>query len=75
MTVKIKYSNSSPKSFKTSLVLFTNNKLNISNLKRYLSKEEFSYINDLLKSADSKKKIFVFKINSKKKNNFSFNQR
>ena len=56
MTVKIKYSNSSPKSFKTSLVLFTNNKLNISNLKRYLSKEEFSYINDLLKSADSKKK-------------------
>ena len=67
MSVKIKYSNSSSNSFKSNLILFTNSKLNISGLKKNLSKEEFSYIYDLLKAADLKKKIFIFEINSKKK--------
>ena len=67
MTVKIKYLSLSSSSLKSNLILFTNSKLNISGLKKDLSKEEFLYIDELLKSADLKKKIFVFDINSKKK--------
>ena len=36
-------------------------------VKKDLSSSEFSYINDLLKTADIKKNLFVFEINSKKK--------
>ena len=36
-------------------------------LKKYLSNAEFSYINDLIKTIDIKKNLFVFDINSKKK--------
>ena len=39
----------------------------ILNLKKYLSNSEFSYINDLLKTSDLKKNMFVFEVNSKKK--------
>ena len=42
-------------------------KFNINNLKKYLSNSEFSYINDLLKTSDLKKNMFVFEVNSKKK--------
>tara|TARA_X000000950_G_scaffold273594_1_gene357567 strand:- start:718 stop:2115 length:1398 start_codon:yes stop_codon:yes gene_type:complete len=48
-------------------VLFTNDKFNISSLKKNLSSSEFNYINDLLKTSDLKKNLFVFEINSKKK--------
>ena len=36
-------------------------------LKKYLSNNEFSYISDLLKTNDLKKNLFVFDVNSKKK--------
>ena len=74
MTIKINYSNSLSGKTSTNLVLFTNENFNISNLKKYISNSEFSYINDLLKTSDLKKNSLVFKVNSKK-NSFSFYQR
>jgi len=67
MTIQISYKNSSPKKTTTNLVLFTDEKFNISNIKKYISNSEFSYINDLLKTIDLKKNLFVFEVSSKKK--------
>jgi len=67
MTIKINYSNKLSSKSSTNLVLFTDEKFNISNLKKYVSNLEFSYINDLLKTSDFKKNLFVFEVNSKKK--------
>ena len=47
--------------------MFANDKFNLSSLKKYISPNEFSYINDLLKTSDLKKNIFVYEVNSKKK--------
>ena len=67
MTVKINYLSKTISKSSSNLVLFVNEKFNISSLKKNLSDLEFSYINDLLKSSDLKKKILVFEVNSKKK--------
>jgi len=67
MTIKINYSNRLSGKTSTNLVLFTNENFNISNLKKYISNSEFSYINDLLKNSDLKKNQLYFEINSKKK--------
>ena len=67
MSIKINYKNGVSKKLPNNLVLFTNEKFNINNLKKYISKSEFSYINDLLKTSDLKKNMFVFEVNSKKK--------
>ena len=67
MSIQINYKNSGPKKPSANLVLFTDDKFNIGNLKKYISNSEFSYINDLLKTSDLKKKLLVFEINSKKK--------
>ena len=63
MSIEINYSN---KTSSSNLVLFVNEKFNISNLKKNITNNEFSYINDLLKKSDLKKNIFVFEVNSKK---------
>ena len=47
--------------------MFTDEKFNISPLRKFLSNLEFSYIYDLLKTSDLKKKLLVFEISSKKK--------
>jgi leucyl aminopeptidase len=67
MSVKIYYTNKTPNKSLSNLVLFVDDKFNITNLKKYLSKTELSYINDLLKNNDLKKNMFLFEINSKKK--------
>ena len=66
MSIQINYKNSSLKKPLTNLVLFVDENFNISGLKKYISNEEFSYINDLLKNSDLKKNLLFFKINSKK---------
>ncbi len=67
MPINIKYSSkiSNPKS--GNIVLFSDEKFNVTNLKKYLSNPEFYYINDLIKTSDLKKNLFVFELNSKKK--------
>ena len=73
MSVKIYYSNKTPNKSSSNLVLFVDDKFNITNLKKHLSSAESSYINDLLKNNDLKKNMFLFEISSKKKNNVNFN--
>ena len=67
MSIKINYSNKSISKSSANLVLFADEKFSINTLKKYLSNSEFSYINDLLKTSDLKKNLFVFELTSKKK--------
>ena len=67
MSIQINYKNNSLKNPSANLVLFTDEKFNISNLKKYTSNSEFSYISDLLKTNDLKKSLLVFELSSKKK--------
>ena len=67
MSVKITYSKQAISKFSINLVLFCNDKFNISSLKKYLTISEHSYISDLLKSNDLKKNLLVFEVNSKKR--------
>ena len=66
MSIQINYKNNDQKKPIVNLVLFTDEKFNINSLKKHISNEEFSYISDLLKTSDLKKKLLFFKINSKK---------
>jgi leucyl aminopeptidase len=66
MTVLINYKSISSKKYSSNLILFVDEKFNISGLKKHISNSEFSYISDLLKNSDLKKDLLVFKINSKK---------
>ncbi len=67
MAIKINYLNKTISKSQANLILFSDEKFNTSNLKTHLSNSDFSYINDLLKTSDLKKNLFVFEINSKKK--------
>jgi len=66
MTIQINYKTSNSKKVLSNLVLFVDEKFNISGLKKHISNSEFSYISDLLKNSDLKKSLLVFEINSKK---------
>jgi leucyl aminopeptidase len=66
MTVQINYKNSSLKNSTSNLVFFVGENFNISSLKKHISNTEYSYINDLLKTSNSKKDLLFFEINSKK---------
>ena len=67
MSIKINYSNKSASKNSSNLVLFSDEKFNLNNLKKFLSVSEFSYIKDLLKTSDLKKNLLVFELNSNKK--------
>ena len=67
MTIKINYKNTGSKKPSNNLVLFVDEKFNLNSVKKHLSSSEFSYINDLLKTSDLTKNIFVFELSSKKK--------
>ena len=66
MTLKINYLKKNANN-SSNFVLFTNDKFNLRKLEKSFSKSELSYVNDLLKTSDLKKNIFIFEINSKKK--------
>ena len=67
MSIKINYSKKATTKSSGNIALFTDEKFSINGLKKYLSNLEFSYINDLLKTNDLKKNLFVFELTSKKK--------
>ena len=67
MNIKINFKNQVFVKTNGNLILFVDDKINISNLKKCISISEYSYIFDLLKTKDIKKKIIHFDINSKKK--------
>ena len=66
MTVQINYKANISNKVSSNLVLFVDEKFNISQLKKYISNYEISYISDLLKTSDLKKDLLLFRINSKK---------
>ena len=67
MSVTINYIRKKTNKLSSNLILFSNDKFNTNNLKHTLSKSEFFYIDDLIKSNDLKKNMLVFEVNSKKK--------
>ena len=67
MKIEINFKNQKSDKSIGNLILFADEKLNITGLRKVLSNSEYSYINDLIKSEDQKKKILTFDISSKKK--------
>ena len=67
MSVQIIYKNKLSNNKAHNLVIFIDEKFNISNLKNHISSSDYSLISDLIKTKDQKKKILAFEISSKKK--------
>ena len=65
MSIKINFSNKNSGKSSANNVLFADEKFNINGLKKYLSSSEFSYINDLLKTSDLKKKYIRLRQNTR----------
>ena len=67
MPVTINYKTNLATKSSSNLILFSNENFNISLIKKYLLSKEYSFISDILKTRDIKKKIQFFDISSKKK--------
>ena len=67
MKIEINFKNRVSDQSTGNLILFVDEKLNITGLKKVLVNTEYSYISDLIKSENKKKKILTFDISSKKK--------
>ena len=65
MTVQISYKNKKTKNNAQNLVLFVDEKFNVSRLKKHISGSDYAFIADLIKKRDEKKKIISFDISSK----------
>ena len=60
MPIKINYIKTNKKKSKlTNTILFSKEKFKINNLRNYLSKSEFAYIEDIIKTIDLKK-IYLY---------------
>jgi len=64
MNVQINYNNSLSKKNHTNKLFFVDESLNIQPLKKFILSREYSYVSDLLKNADNKKKISLFEFSS-----------
>ena len=71
MSLKIYYSQKTTNTSSSNLVLFSDDKFNLNGLKKFLSNSEYSYIQDLLKTNDLKKKLTYFWVKFKKKDSFN----
>ena len=60
MSIKISFKKSISGRSSSNLVLFVDEKFNIKSIKKHISNSELSYISDLLKTSDLKKKIIIF---------------
>ena len=60
MSIEISYSKKTISGTSANLILFTNDRFNTNNLKKYLSGSDFTYINEILKTSDLKKKSICF---------------
>ena len=66
MSIKINFLSRDLKKNNRNSVLFVEDRFNIVSLKKQISRNEYSYILDLLKTSNLKKEILSFKISSKK---------
>jgi len=64
MNVQINYNNSLSKKNHTNKLFFVDESLNIHPLKKFILSREYSYVSDLLKNTDNKKKISLFEFSS-----------
>ncbi len=71
MTISINYKKSLTKKNSSNIVLFVDEQIKISPLKKHILSSDYSFIFDLIKTKDLKKKILTFDISSKKKNNIN----
>ncbi len=67
MNIKIIFKSQVSAKFDKNQIFFVDEKFNINGLKKHIHNSEYSYISDLLKKNDKKKKIVTFEISSKKK--------
>ena len=67
MSIEINYKNIGLKKPQKNLVLFTDDNFTIKYLRKFISSAEYTYIYDLLKISNLKKRILVFELNSKRK--------
>ena len=64
MNVKIIYNNSLSKKYLKNKLFFVDESLNIQLLKKFITSKEYSYLSDLLKNIDNKKKVSLFQYSS-----------
>ena len=57
MNIKVNFKKQVSSKSNANLILFADEKFNISGLKKYILGSEFTFISDLLKTKDLKKKI------------------
>ena len=67
MSITINYKKSLKKNNTSNIVLFVDEKFNISSLNKFLPRSDYYFLSDLLKTKDLKKNILSFDVNSKKK--------
>ena len=67
MNIKINFKKQVFNKSSENLILFIDENFNISSLKKSISSSDYSYVSDLLKTRDLKKKIITFDISSKRK--------
>ena len=67
MNIKVIFGKQASTRPNANLILFADEKFNITGLKKHISNFEYSYLSDLINKKDSKKKILTFDISSKKK--------
>ena len=60
MSIKLNYLNKSSSKLSSNLVLFCDEKYSTNGIKKYVSDTEFSYINDLIRTIDIKKNLFIW---------------
>ncbi len=67
MNIKITFKNQGFNKSNENLMLFVDEKFDISSLKKHIPSSEYSFILDLLKIKDTKQKIITFDLSSKRK--------
>jgi len=67
MSLQINYKNGYLKNKIDNLVIFVDESFNMLHLKKHILKNEYVFVNDLIKVSDKKSKIISYDINSKKK--------
>ena len=67
MNIKINFKKQIFGKSNANLILFADEKFNITGLKKHISNSEYSYLSDMLNKKDTKKKILAFEISSKRK--------
>ena len=67
MSIVISYKKNLSSTKLGNLIFFVDEKYNLSNLKKYFIKSEFSFIKDILKSQNLSKRIMSIDLSSKKK--------